>query len=736
MDVNRQGLDETVLVLRSGSRLYVGADDLARWRLHAPGVAPLLHEGRSYYPLDALPGVKFELHEAAQRLAIETAADAFSGTVSALERRGAPRPVVPQPGGFLNYALSLAHVEPQTTRAGLFEAGLFSRHGVLTGTVLAATLDRGSDWVRLDTTYTADDPAHRATLRLGDSATRAGAWGRAVRFAGAQYGTNFGTQPGFIPFPVTAALGQAALPSTVDVFVNNALVAQRAIPPGPFAITDIPVVTGSGDVRMVVRDLLGRESVYTQRFYGSTTLLRRGISDYSVEAGALREDFGLASNHYSGPIAAATHRSGITDRLTAEARAEHSEIAAVAGASAALLAADIAVLNASAALSRSEHGTGHLFGYGFERNARPFSLALHTLLADSDFRQAGMAPEELPRRRQSVAAAGVQLGWAGSLSATHIVQRSRSQPSLEVLTLAYAVPLARFGQVSVAAVRTAGAGGGSALFATLAVPLGETTSASAGLERIRANDAPRAEYRRMAALQKSLPPGEGYGYRVQARDDELYGSYSLQTGVGTYGAELATSDDGPTATRLTASGGIGTLGGHTFASRTITDSFAVVRVADFENVRVLHDNQVAARTGAGGYAVLPRVRAYDRNPVAIEQADLPLDARIGGLRVEAVPYFRSGVFVDFPVRRVRAATFRVVLEDGADLPAGALARVEDKPGDFPVGLNGEAYVEGLEASSRVVVTWRGRSCALDLSYPAGGDPLPHLGTFVCQGVLP
>jgi len=53
-----------------------------------------------------------------------------------------------------------------------------------------------------------------------------------------------------------------------------------------------------------------------------------------------------------------------------------------------------------------------------------------------------------------------------------------------------------------------------------------------------------------------------------------------------------------------------------------------------------------------------------------------------------------------------------------------------------VALRGEAYVEGLESRSRVIVTWRSQSCELDVSYPAGADPLPDLGTFLCKGVKP
>jgi outer membrane usher protein len=239
-----------------------------------------------------------------------------------------------------------------------------------------------------------------------------------------------------------------------------------------------------------------------------------------------------------------------------------------------------------------------------------------------------------------------------------------------------------------------------------------------------------------ATLQKSLPLGEGYGYRLQARDRDALASLSLQNDVGTYQLDAASLRSGGTATRLSAAGGIGMVGGYAFLSRVITESFGVVRVADYSNVQVLQDNQVVATTNDKGYAVLPRLRAYDKNPVSINQNDLPFDALIGSSRLVAVPYFRSGVMLDFPVRRVRGATLRLVLEDGSDLPSGALARIEGHDEEFPVALRGEAYLNGFERVNRLVVTWKGQSCAVDVSYPDTTEPLPNLGTFLCKGVQP
>jgi outer membrane usher protein len=176
------------------------------------------------------------------------------------------------------------------------------------------------------------------------------------------------------------------------------------------------------------------------------------------------------------------------------------------------------------------------------------------------------------------------------------------------------------------------------------------------------------------------------------------------------------------------------VGGHAFASRAITESFAVVRVADYEGVRVTQDNQPVARTNAGGYAVLPRLRAYDVNPISVVQHDLPLDAEIASLTMAAVPYYRSGVMLEFPVRRARGAVFRLRLDDGAEMPSGALVDVVGGAASFPVALEGVVYVTGLAAHNRLLARWKGQSCEFDLALPASPDPLPDLGTIHCRGV--
>ena len=738
VDVNSQGFTETAALLRSSDgSFFVATEDLERWRLRVPSGVPLRHEGRSYYPLDDLPGATALVDERRLTMQITTRPEAFVSTVDVVKPRQFPPPTLPYPGGFLNYQLSATQFEHDRSDNGAFEAGFFSKYGVLTSGVLAPQLGSPRDWVRLDTTFNVDYPEKLTSLRLGDTLSRPGTWGRPIRLGGVQYGTNFNIQPGFIRQPVLEAAGSATVPSTVDLFVNNALARRTAVPPGPFSITNIPAINGAGEVRLVVTDLLGRQQIITQPYYGSIQLLKRGLADYSYEAGLTRRDFALESNHYGPPIGAATYRRGFTDVFTGELHAESSSGVRSIGPTGVFRAGNIALLSGTYALGHSDQGVGHLVGAGIEHTENKYNFSAIGQWATSAFRQVGMQPDELPKNRQTTLTAGYNFGAPGAISATRVVQDVRGQPFAEVFTLSYNLAIGRIANFSLNFQRIPGENGSTGIHAALVVPLGELTSASLAVDRTRNNATGGFENVSSILLQKSPPFGDGYGYRVQARDKDVLAAGTLQTPIGIYTAEGSrTGDNHDQALRLGAEGGVATLGGYTFASRNMSDSFGVVRVADYPNVRVLQDNQVVGRTDKDGYAVLPRLRPYDRNQITVDQRDLPLDAVLGSLKLDAVPYYRSGVFLEFPIKRVRAATMIIALDDGEPIPSGAVATVEGKPEEFPVALRGELYIEGLEQRNHVTVQWKGQACTLDVAYPKTDDPLPDLGTFVCKGVKP
>jgi outer membrane usher protein len=198
----------------------------------------------------------------------------------------------------------------------------------------------------------------------------------------------------------------------------------------------------------------------------------------------------------------------------------------------------------------------------------------------------------------------------------------------------------------------------------------------------------------------------------------------------------AREQSGTTLTQASASGGFAMVAGHVFPSRRIDDSFAVVEVGDQSDVRIYRENQLIGRTDADGYMLVPGLRSYEDNSIRVEQADLPLDVTVDAMQVQAVPNFRSGVLLKFPVERPRGALLAVRLENGEPLPTGALVQRAGQQEEFPSGTNGEVYVTRLQDNNQLRASWLGKSCEFTVPYTQSNDPLPRLGPFLCKNVAP
>ena len=733
VSINRQDPVVTLL-LRADGRLFARRSDFERWRLRLPQAAPLWHGGEAYYALDALPGIVHEMDTGAQTLAIQAPAALFLAT-SRFARPALPAPTLSPPGAFLNYDFVAQRIMGRTRVDGLIELGAFNGAGVGTATALARDLEGRARLIRLETTWTRDAPGALASLRAGDAVSRSGAWSLPVRFGGVQWATNFAVRPGFVTFPLPAMSGESALPSTVDLFINDALRGRETLPPGPFTLPSLPVITGEGELRVVVRDLLGREQVLSERYYASPRLLRPGLTDFAYQAGFLRSNFGLESNDYGRAFAAAAYRTGLSERFTGELSAELLREQQTAGASGTLLWDKLGVFTLSAAGSHSDRGNGALSSVEFERQSRSFSMNLRTQAASADFTQLGMPPGLRAPIRISEARVGFPVPGAGTVGLGYVERQHRDRPDVRLASLSYQMK-AGPGSLLFSAFRLESMDGvrrtERALAVTFTMPLDGRTSASAGAVRQAGRNYGTVQ------VQRNLPAGEGMGYRLLARSgtgELLQGGVSAQSAVGTYTAEAASSQ-GDMAYRLGATGGLAWLDGRAFLTRRLSDSFALVRVGEYADVQIYADNQPVARTDARGSALVPRLRAYDRNRLRIEQADLPLDTEIGAIEREAVPYYRSGLVVSFPVRPAHGALLRLVLENGKTPPPGTQVQLEDRADRFPVGLDGEVYLTGLAATHRARAEWNGRRCTFEVSAPQNGEPVPHLGTMLCRKERP
>ena len=726
----------TVVILRSHGRLFAGAQDLRRWRLRLPNTAPLTQYGEDFFALDALAGLSYRFDESSQVLTVQAPPSLFDATLLKGTVSNFSEPSPASLGGFLNYDVTASYTAGETNTGGVLELGGFGSWGSAQTRILGLDLNRQARAVRLDTTWTRDQPMQMASLLFGDGISGTSSWGGAIRFGGVQWATNFSTQPGFTSFPLPGMSGEVALPSTVDLYVNNELRMSREVPSGPFSIEDLPVTTGQGDARLVVTDILGREQIITQPFYATPRLLQQGLQDYSYELGFVRRNFGTDSNNYGRALAVGTHRLGITEQFTGEIHGELLDHQQTLGLGGVLMLPAAGVLSGSFAASHSDRGVGRLLELGLQHQGRSFSFGANTQLASQRFARLGLQPEALAPQQNSQVFVNLATSGHGSFTANYMEQALHDQTRNKILAGSYSRKIGRIGNLSASVTRLLTGDAKTIFNLNFSMPLGNQTIAS-----ISTSAQPGREQARLAVSQ-SMPAGSGFGYRLVAGagdSDHRNVEVRAQNEVGSYtlGASQAS---GQTAFRGSARGAVAFLGSSAFLSRRITDSFAVVQVPGYSGVGIYADNQLIARTDANGSALLPRLRPYEKNTVRIEQSDLPLDTQIDAVQLDAVPSFRSGLLLKFPVKRSRGALLTVVLENGEPLPAGAQAQIigdnVEQNEVFPTGLRGEVYLTGLAVSNRLRVTWREQSCEFVLPFPESTDPLPHLGTYICTGVEP
>ncbi|HEY2627601.1 MAG TPA: fimbria/pilus outer membrane usher protein, partial [Usitatibacter sp.] len=619
------------------------------------------------------------------------------------------------------------------------ELGFSGSWGVLSSSQVTRHVTAGVEddspkpLLRLETTFTHDFPESNRTLRVGDATTRSGTWARAVYFGGVQFGTNFALTPGFVSQPIPSLRGLSTAPSTVELYVNDVLRQVSNVPTGPFAIDNFPIVSGSGEARVVVRDLLGRETVVVSPFFASSQLLAKGLNDWSVEAGKVRRDLGLVSDDYGEPFASGTWRRGMTDSLTLEGHAEVTSHMKNAGATAIqVLPFQFLGTFTVAGSNMDGVGSGSSWLFGLDRNTLHSGLTFQASGNTAKFRMLGQDDFVPPNRLQIAGSYTYYADKYGAFGLGFAKVEPGAGTQVTTVSANYSVSLFERASLNVSASRAIVGGTGNAIGMTFTLPLDNSRTLTAstttrdGLNDfyVAASRTPGIDsalgWRALAGTQDERPHGEGGLYYMGNK--------------GTASADLAV-DSSRTALRLGANGGLVMAAGSVFATRRLDQSFAIAQIDGYPNVGVGIGSNIVAKTDSNGTALVPNLWPYERNSVRLNPQDLPISAELDSIEQQVVPSWRGGVLVKFPVRGGRGALLRIVFDDGEPAPAGATVHIVGDKEQFYVARRGEAFVTGLEDHSRIQLDWQGQKCTFEVALPPPSpDEVPRLGPLACKAI--
>jgi outer membrane usher protein len=748
---------EPVLVLLADDGdVWVAVEDLVQARLTGFSGRRVVYEGRELVSLRSLePELRFDADETDLALRI-TAGPALLGRVQ-LDLRSQARPAnlvfAPSPGAFLNYSVtgtSDLHASDRRRNpeqlSGVAELGLTAGRGLLLNT---GSLLPDGEVVRGTSTLTYDRLERLQRFTVGDQVAAGDALGGSTLVAGFGAAKDLSLDPYFVQAPLPTASVFASSPSVLEVWVNGQLVRELPVSPGSLELANIPVTGGTSDVRTVLRDAFGRRQETDTTQYLASGQLARGLSDWSVQAGAIRRSFGTESFDYGAPLLMARGRRGLSNLLTGALRLEASVDgrgrALVSSGGSLITATPYGELEAGLAASRDDERPGAAGLLAWRFGSRWFSTTTHLRLLSDHYAHASLAAVT----DRDLWRAGVTFGapsrW-GSFAIDYTAGHARSGGLVERGGIRLSFPMGGGGTFLLSASGSRGPNqpAEALVLGTAIFSLGRRTSGDTGVES-RVSDAPRpamSSPKATAGVQRSLPSNSnGFGYRLRgAADPEgstFTGTLEGQASFARLEATVTRAPTGDAAGFATASGGIATAGGKVFFTRALRQGFALVRVPGVPNVRTYFENQLVGRTDADGDILVSGFLPYYGHRLSIDDDDVPVTYAVRGIEQTVAAPNRGVTTVRFDVRRVLAVTGRLVARGvaGATPPAYGTLTVELVGGAVtsPIGVDGAFWLEELPAGHHPAqIVWKHGTCGFTLSVPGeASTDIVDLGVVGC-----
>lgn len=701
--------------------------------------------GAAYLRLESLRGVRADYDEAMQSVAIQAPLSELDmeATVLSAGAEG-PATLIEGRGALLNYDL---YANRDNGGASLLSAAgefrFFNAYGVFSNTSFAQAFsgrsafqawEDGRGWsahnVRLDTSWRSSWPDQAVTLTLGDTFTGGLPWSRSTRIGGIRLGRNFSLQPYRTITPLPAFMGSAVVPSAVDLYIDGIKRYDGRVPAGPFQLNAVPGITGRGNALIVLTDAAGRQTQLEVPFYASSTMLDEGLADWSLEAGYVREEYGISSFRYAtDPIVSGTLRYGLTKALTVESHAEASREARVGGIGAVATLGGLGQVSGAYAVSSGGGRQGSQYSAGYQWVGRHFNIGANTTRTAGQYRDVAALYGAAPPSVTESLVVGASFQPIGSVSLSYIKQAYPGEAANRYGGAYWSRALGPRAMVSLSYNQNLDLRSDRHFYVGLSISLEGRVNASASMQR----NGDQTSHN--VGAYRTTQGNTGWGWSVYGRQapDAAGGSAQVdyrgrrgeyRMGMNAYG--------GSSSAYLGASGSLVSMDGSVFAGRRIYDSFAVVSTDGVPNVPIkLHNNPVGA-SDSGGYLLVEPLTAYQKNLVSVDPLGLPVNLKIDRVAVDVATPERAGALVRFGIRPVRAAAVTLHDREGRPVPLGATLVLNGAPSEFLVGYDGAAYLEGLQARNTLEVGAPDFRCAVQFDYTDPGDTVLQIGPLRCE----
>jgi outer membrane usher protein len=718
-------------VLLRGGKVFVRRADLIEAGVRVPEGTLVQAGGEAFLALDSVtPPLSYVLDE--QDIELEITAPTHLLPETAIDLAGRPPEVVydTHSSGFLNYATrvnELGQIDLYEELGASFDGNL------LFSSAYMSTEHRP---IRGISNLVLDDREDLRRTTLGDALVTTGPLGGGYFVGGVTIARAFELDPYTITVPSLGYAGSTMTPATLDVYVNGARVRSEELAPGTFRLDNLRVNGGAGNARYVIRDVFGQERSIDMPFYVAGSVLKQGLQDYAYSLGSQRRFIGVRSWDYGGAIALGRHRIGVTDRLTLGARVEASDPVLSGGPQLAALS-PIGQFDLELAASRDTGGgTGFsAFGaYGYV--SRAFGVGVFGRVSSDAYANIG----QRSATDRAVLEAGVNqsmpIGGSLSFSTNAAVAEMRDRGRLFRVGAQSSLRLGTRAALFLSGHKAWLADGTRPWEALLTLHVsfdgGHNASASARLQS--------GEPSALLDVHKSLPVGEGYGYRASAtlaREENALAQLQYQTLFGRYGAQYQYLSSehhavGEAAGAIAVVPGVGL-----FPTLPVQAGFGVIRVAGVRDVRGYVNNQELGRTDRNGNLLVPHLFSHYGNRLSIAQQDVPMQYQLPETELTLAPPHRGVAVADFPLTIPHFYRGRLVIVEAGKrvIPKYGQVRLSVGAGEelvSPLGEQGEFELDGVTPGPRtLMIDYVGGTCELRVEIRDSDETIIDLGELTC-----
>lgn len=710
-------------------KLYVGAQTLRQLGFRIP------QETSGPVNLNDIDQLNIDYNVQQQTLALTAPLNVLDLATTQLNPPAENAPMASSSrGALLNYDV-YAQQGDESSFNTFSELRAFNSLGVLSTTQLtqySTVANANNTFNRLDTSWRSSFPQDMLALTVGDTLTSSLAWSRPTHIGGIQIGTDFGLQPYMPTTPLPAYLGSATVPSNVELYVNGVRYYNGEVPAGSFQINTMPNISGAGTGQVMMTDALGRTTVQNFSFYNDQQLLRAGLTSWSAELGAVRENYGYSSFGYASvPVLSGTWRRGISNTFTAGVHAETSDGLINAGFSNDWIPGSRSgTLSTALAASADSGKNGFLYSVGYRWSADKFNFSTTTTATSGDYRDVATHYGEPPPTLTSNTVIGYSMASAGNVSLSYLQFRYPHETAVRYANASWYKSVTDNVSLNAGFNQNIDDDRDRSIYLMVTVTTGNNLSASSTIQHTN------NETGYQLNASQTPPADGGWGWNIAANQQASRQSGQGEVGyLGRYGKAYTGFSRLPDNHYGYAgvTGSLVTMGGGLFAAREINNGFAVVSTDGVPDVPVKLQNNLVGHSDDQGLLLVTSLNSYQSNQISIDPMDLPANMRISRVEANATPADRSGTLVSFGITPVRAAQVILVDVQGKAIPEGSMANATTGSGQSSVvGFDGMTWFDTLEQHNRLRVDTETGSCNVQFDYPPSAKGIVQIGPLVCR----